>query len=93
MATVYISIGKAAIDGRNVFDGGVRGETITSSGTAAAGSLTAQAGDIAHIFCATAVRASVDGSTASASNGIYCPGGVAVQIGMHDGKTVSVIDA
>lgn len=93
MAAVNVSIGQTANDGRPIFHGRVRGETITSSGTAASGSLTAGPKDVARIDCASALRVTADGTTASASNGLYVPAGVSVDIGMDSGKTLSVIDA
>jgi hypothetical protein len=97
MASVIVSIGKAGQPSANgfnapVFLGAVRTETITSSGTAASGALTANEGDIAKVFCATAVIASGEGA-ASASNGVYVEAGVAGYIGLRRGQTVSVIDA
>lgn len=96
MATVQVSIGRAGARSINaiapVFAGRVRSETITSSGTAASGLLTAGTGDIAQIYCATALRAAT-GSTASATNGVYIPAETVVWLGMNAGDTISVIDA
>jgi len=96
MATVYVSIGKAglasAAGAMPVFSGAVSSETIASSGTAAAGSLTASGfGFVAQVYCDTAVYASTDG-TASASNGLYVPGGQVAFIAVAPGNSVSVID-
>lgn len=94
MATVYVTLSQAmGPNGAPVRRGAGRSETITSSGTAASGALQSQTGDIATIFCATAVYASVVG-TASASTGHYIPAGIAVDIAFAEsGKSVSVIDA
>lgn len=95
MATVYVSIGPAGLSsgagGIPVWRGEVSSETITSSGTAASGSLTAQVDGVAKVTCATAVYASTKG-TASATNGVYIGAGAAEYIGMEPGDSVSVID-
>jgi hypothetical protein len=74
-----------------VWRGAARSETITSSGTAASGSLEAAKGEVAKVFCDTAVYASTQG-TASATNGIYVAAGVAEFIACTTGDTISVID-
>ena len=90
MATVYVTIGPVVT--RDVFNGALgRSETITSSGTTAQGSLTANRGEIAQIVCATAVYASCN-STAAAATAVYCPANVPTFIGMTEGAKVSVID-
>lgn len=94
MATVYVTIGKAGhlSQGRQpVWTGQVRGEVITSSGTSAAGALTANEGDVAKVVCATAVYAR-SGGTVTPATGVYCAAGVAEYIGMVAGETISVID-
>lgn len=101
MATVYVSMGRVGIASGGpvaVFQAnGVRSETITSSGTAAAGSLVGNGGnkglsdEVAQIVCATAIYAQV-GATASATIGVYVPGGVPVYMSVPAGATVSVID-
>lgn len=91
MATAFVTIGPAVT--RNVFNGeSCRSETVTTSGTAANGALVAAVGDVAQIFCATAVYAR-SGNTASAGTGVFCPGGVPTFIGMTEGDVVSLIDA
>lgn len=96
MATVYVSIGKAGHHSgpggkQPVWTGAVQSETITSSGTAAAGNLVATDGDIAKIECETDLYATANG-TASASNGVYVKAGVAQYIGLAAGQSISVID-
>lgn len=97
MASVKVSIGQAnfisAAGGLvAVFTGPVRTETITSSGTSASGTLTANKGDIAQISCDTAVIANGE-AAASASAGLYIPGGTPGYIGLAPGAVVRVIDA
>lgn len=91
MATVYVTM--AYVNSRpEVFSGTGRTETITSSGTAASGSLQPGPGEVAQIFCDSAVIVNVNG-TATATAGIYCPAGQQTFIRVPSGKTVSVIDA
>lgn len=97
MATVYVSAGIAGAESSGggrvpVFAGKVSSETITSSGTAASGSLTLPKGGIFKVVCASAVYASVDGA-ASATNGVYVQADTAEYIGGAQGATLSVIDA
>lgn len=93
MATVHVSIGKVGPLGQQlVFYGRVRKETITSSGTNAAGALPANEGDVAKINCATAVIVQ-SGSAASATAGQYIDAGETGYIGMVAGDTINVIDA
>lgn len=96
MATVHVSMGHVGTPslqgGVQVFARNVRSETITSSGTAASGALVAQAGQVAQIYCDTAVRASANGA-ASSSNGLYVPAATTGYLALSAGDTVSVIDA
>jgi hypothetical protein len=94
MATVYVTIGKAGhlSEGRQpVWTGQARSEVINSSGTSAAGLLTANTGDVAKIVCATAVYARA-GGTVTPATGVYCGPGEAEYIGMVEGQTINVID-
>jgi hypothetical protein len=94
MASVYVTIGKAghlSMTHQPVYTGQVRSEVITSSGTSAAGTLQANTGDIAQIFCATAVYARAGGTVTPAA-GIYCPPNVPTYIGMVEGTSINVID-
>lgn len=96
MATVYVSIGRAGVrspvGGMPVFEGAISSETITSSGTAASGALSAGgAGFVAQVHCATAVYACTTG-TASPTNGAYVPAGTPTYLGIAPGDNVSVID-
>lgn len=94
MATVYVSVGQVGVPGPGgapVFRGSCRSETITSSGTSASGSLTGTTGDVAKVFCDTAVYANA-GAAASASAGVYVAAGVAEYIGLQHGQTINVID-
>lgn len=91
MATAYVTIGPLKVPG--ILDGeSSRSATVTTSGTAASSSITAQRSEVAVIWCATAVYAR-SGNTVSAANGVYCPAGLATPIGMTEGDPVSLIDA
>jgi len=79
-------------DGVNVFAGRMRTETITSSGTNAAGALVAQAGDVAQVYCETAVIANA-GAAATASVGVYVPPSYPIYISLSSGQSINVIDA
>lgn len=92
MASVYVTLSAAGKPNRPVFHGAQRTEKITSSGTAALGSLVAVPGDVASIFCETAVIATAVG-TATQSNGLYIPAGIPREILMEPGAQISVIDA
>lgn len=96
MAVVYVTIQqggmRGAFDDIPVSGKPFRSETITSSGTTAAGALVARRGDVATIFCATAVYANA-GATASASAGKFCPAGIPTDIELDSGDVVHVIDA
>lgn len=91
MATAYVTLGP--VETRDVFNGkSARSETITTSGTAASGALIATVGDIAQVFCVTAVYAR-SGSPATGATSVFCPGGVSTFIRMTSGDVVSLIDA
>lgn len=96
MATVYVTMGVAGAYSPKaplpIWAGAARTETITSSGTAASGSLEGGVNEVAKIYCDTAVIASVQGA-ASASVGVFVPGGLPEYIAIPAGATVSVIDA
>ena len=97
MATVYISMGLAgsnsATPGIPIYDRDARTETITSSGTTAAGSLAARTGDVATVFCATAVYAKLGAApTAAPTTGRYIPGGIPVDIKTRKDDVIAVID-
>lgn len=90
MATAYVTLGPGSA--YNVFHGeNVRSEAVSTSGTAASGALTAAAGDIAQVFCATAVYAR-SGNTVTVATGCYCPAGIPTFIRMTPGDAVSLID-
>lgn len=94
MATVHASYGKArAIDGVSIWQGTGRTETITSSGTAASGALTANGNEIVKVSCATAIIVSADGASASSSHGTYVDAGIPEYFALGDGFAISVIDA
>lgn len=91
MATAIVTL--CDVDRYNVPNGETaRSESVTTSGTAASGALTATVGQAALVYCATAVYAR-SGGTASAANGVYCPAAVQVPIYMGAGDVVSLIDA
>ena len=99
MATVYVSMGQVGIRTNNgitsIWSGrNMRSETVTSSGTSAAGALDARRSEVAMVVCATAVYAmAATTPVATATNGIYCPAGVQTYIAMHEGDSIAVIDA
>ncbi len=91
MATAYVTIGDAVT--RNVYQGdAVRSETVGTSGVATSGALVALKGEIAQVFCATAVYAR-SGGTATPATSLFCPGGIPSNIAMTEGDVVSIIDA
>ena len=94
MATVYASFGRAGQKGSiDTHFGPGRSETITSSGTSAQGSLTANSQDAVTIVCATDVYAQVGASpTASPTAGYYVAAGIPKDILMSKGDVVAVID-
>lgn len=100
MATVHVTIGAVGVNNGygsviHVYNGhDIRSETITSSGTTAAGSLTARKGQVAKISCETAVYANCGATpTASATTGVYIEGGAPAYIMMQEGDVIAVIDA
>lgn len=98
MATVYVTLGDVGAKTENgitnVFrSGSLSSETITSSGTTAAGSLVATGRQVAQIVCATAVYATAAAApTATATNGVYVPANMPVYIAMQLGDKIAVID-
>lgn len=95
MASVYITLGQSGQPGpygsAPVFRGAVRSEVITSSGTSAAGALTAQNSETAQIFCASAVYARA-GATVTPATGLYCPAGIVSYLAPLPGQAINVID-
>jgi hypothetical protein len=95
MATVIVTLFQAMAGASNapVRRGAARSETIASSGTAASGAFTSTTGEVAAIYCDTALYASVTG-TAAAASGHYIPAATLVEIAFTQaGQSVSVIDA
>jgi len=98
MATVYVTMSAfgtrgATGDAAMVVNGPFRSETITSSGTTAAGNMAAGKGEVATINCATAVYVTNAATpTATATTGAYIPGGIPVSIAMNAGDKIAVID-
>jgi len=94
MASAYITMAQGGSVGRGlpVTRGTHVTQKITTSGTAATGTSVAVDGDIASIFCASAVIVSPVG-TASQTNGRYVPASTIVDIGMSAGQQISIIDA
>ena len=98
MATAYVTIGPVGAKSKNgvtqcFLGSGVQSETVTTSGTSAQGSLAATGGDIAQIFCDTAVYALAGANpTASATAGIYVPGGQAAYLILNPGDKIALID-
>ncbi len=103
MATVYVTYGKVGKRGENgvtatFIAGTTRSETITSSGTSAKGTLTANDGDFVQIVCATTVAAVVgDDSggtlTATLETGAVAFAGVPQFMSAQAGHKTAVIDA
>lgn len=94
MASVYVTLGRTGNAGSNqalAYYGQVRSEVITSSGTSANGSLAANEGEVAQVFCASAVYVR-SGATVTPATGLYVPAGVPTYIGMVAGETLRVID-
>lgn len=95
MATVYVTLQQAGVHGamgnQPVPAGPYRSETITSSATSAAGALTSRRGEVATVFCSTALYAN-SGATASPSAGKYIPAGVLTEIALQLGHVLHVID-
>lgn len=95
MASVYITLGQSGQPGpygsAPVFRGAMRSEVITSSGTSAAGALTAQNSETAQIYCATAVYARA-GATVTPATGLYCPPATATYLALEPGQVIHVID-
>ncbi len=93
MASVYVTFSHPMGPNNSpVRRGAGRSEVITSGATAASGLLTSTTNEIATIFCATAVYASVTGEAAPAS-AHYVPAGIPLDIAFtQTGQTVSVID-
>lgn len=91
MATVYVTIGPAVT--RDILDGAeCRSETVTTSGTAASGALTANLNDVAMVFSDTAHYAR-SGGTVTAATGIFCPANIPQYFRMTEGTTISLITA
>ena len=82
MASVYLTFGtvgaRANFGNASVYLGhGATSEVVTSSVASAQSTSTAGKTTIVQIFCATAVYVlSGNNPTATATNGIFCPGGV-----------------
>ena len=92
MADVYISMGPIGPRGVISFTGEVQSEVVTSSGTAADSTATANDGDCAKVYCATSVWVSANG-TATAANSVFVPGGTFEWVQCYEGQPISVIDA
>jgi hypothetical protein len=99
MATVYVSMGQVGARGLRedvevYAAGSLRSETITSSGTSAAGSLAAVARDMVQVFCATSVYVTLAPTpVAAAGNSILVPAGIPTHIAARVGDRVAVLDA
>tara|TARA_R110002126_G_scaffold73946_3_gene184558 strand:- start:10349 stop:10648 length:300 start_codon:yes stop_codon:yes gene_type:complete len=99
MASVYLTFGtvgaRANFGNASVYLGhGATSEVVTSSVASAQSTSTAGKTTIVQIFCATAVYVlSGNNPTATATNGIFCPGGVPVYIAPQSGEKIAVIDA
>lgn len=92
MSDTYVSMASYGLPNRPVYSGVMRTEKLVTGAAAVLGALVANLGDVATVFCVTAVIARVDG-TVTQSAGIYCPAGVPRDIAMPSGGRVSVIDA
>ena len=92
MSDTYVSMSSYGLPNRPVYAGVMRTEKITTGASAVLGALVAGRGDVATVFCATAVIARIDG-TVTQTAGVYCPAGVRVDLAMPSGGRVSIIDA
>lgn len=98
MATVYVTFGqvgaRATTGGTiNIMSGVLRSESITSSGASAQGTFTATAGEVAQIYCDTAVYVKVGSNpTAAAATALYVPPTTLVHMALSGGDKVAVID-
>ena len=91
MATAYVTLCDVGL--YNVPRGeSPRSETVTTSGTAASGALVANVGQVAMIYCATAVYAR-SGATVTPATGYYIPAATPTPFFMGAGAVVSLIDA
>ncbi len=102
MATVYVTMGKAgaasSAAGPNmpVWTNEARSETITSSGTSAAGSLEANSKEILQVYCETGIYVHVSpapGTACTATNGRFVKPLIGCDLKMLENDVVTVIDA
>lgn len=97
MADVHITFADAGHRAQNqvimdVLAGSFRSEVVTSSGSSATSTLSANDQQIARVFCATDIYVTL-GNTASQATGAHVAGGIPEFFGLSDGQSVSVIDA
>ena len=96
MATVIVTLQQAGVHGafgnQPVPAGPFRSEAITSSAASAAGTLVSRTGDVASVYCATAIYVN-SGATASPTAGKYIPASTLIEIGLQRGHVLHVIDA
>ena len=99
MATVYLTVGEVGARANQgnvmVYLGDrVKSEIVTSSAASAQATFTANRGDVARVYCETPIYITSGPSpTATATNGLFVPGGVPEFIALQAGHTVAVIDA
>ena len=92
MSDTYVSMASYGLPNRPVYVGVMRTEKVATGASAVLAALVANPGDVASVFCATAIIVRVDG-TATQTAGIYCPAGVSRDLAMPSGGRVSIIDA
>tara|TARA_R110000787_G_scaffold8584_1_gene29015 strand:+ start:207 stop:506 length:300 start_codon:yes stop_codon:yes gene_type:complete len=99
MASVYVTFGivgaRANFGDASVFLGyGATSEVVTSSVASAQSTGTVGTTEFVQLYCATAVYVLAGTNpTVTATNGIYCPPGVAVYLAPKEGYKIAVIDA
>lgn len=98
MAVAYLTYGKVGKRGTNgvietFIAGTTRSETVTTSGTSAAGALTAGKDDYVRIYCATNVAAVAGSSpTATLATGLAVTGGIPEYLAVQSGDKIALID-
>lgn len=100
MATAYVTYGYVGArselrDDVMVFNGAnCRSETITTSGAAATGSLTAEEDQVIKIFCDTALYAKTGlAPVADSTTGLFIEANVREYVAVKKGDTLSLINA
>lgn len=95
MSTMHVAFCAVMGGGAPVYAAKPRAaQAVTTSGTAAATTITAQGGEYARVAAVDAALYVTTGATASAATGYYVPIGGVLDLGpMLEGATVSGIEA